>query len=347
MEDKMIEPVGEGLFDRVVSILDQARTNVVRAVNSNMVIAYWLIGREIVEHIQGGEQRAEYGQAIIKTLSKQLNERYKKGFSLTNLKTMRLFYLAFNQLDKKGHTLCGFLSWSHFKHLIRVENEAAREWYMNEAVKCNWSVRALERQIGTLYYERLLASNDRPAVESEAEDNTRPLIESPREVIRDPYILDFLGLPGSGKFLESEFEQALMDHLQSFLLELGRGFAFVGRQERISTETKDFFIDLVFYNFRLKCFVIIDLKRGELTHQDIGQMDMYVRMYDELRKDDSDNPTVGIVLCTGADESVVHYSVMKESERLFASKYKLILPNEEELRAELERERKSLEQRSE
>jgi len=222
---------------------------------------------------------------------------------------------------------------------MKIESLSAREWYMKEAVASNWSTRALERQVGSLYYERLLASSDKSSVEDEAGQNTRALVESPKEVLRDPYILDFLGLPGLGKVLESDLEQALMDHLQSFLLELGRGFAFVGRQERISTESKDFYIDLVFYNFRLKCFVLIDLKRGELSHQDIGQMDMYVRMYDELRKDESDNPTVGMVLCTGVDESIVHFSVMKENERLFASKYKLILPNEEELRRELEAER--------
>ena len=210
---------------------------------------------------------------------------------------------------------------------------------MHEAADQNWSTRALERQIGTLYYERLLASQDRAAVQAEALEQTRPLASSPREFVRDPVMLEFLGLPNAGRLLESDVEQALMDQLQGFLLELGKGFAFVARQQRISTESKDFYIDLVFYNYLLKCFVIFDLKRGELTHQDIGQMDMYVRMYDELKRGPDDNPTVGIILCSHKDASIVRYSVLPGNEQLFASKYKLVLPSEDELRAELERER--------
>ena len=302
-------------------------------------MTYWGIGQLIVEDEQGGEARPEYGKAVLKDLAKDLTARYGKGFDLTNLRKMRQFYLTFPIRDAVRLEL----GWTHYRILMKIESLSAREWYMKEAVASNWSTRALERQVGSLYYERILASSDKSSVETEASQKTNASDESskesPKEVLRDPYILDFLGLPGLGKLLESDLEQALMDHLQSFLLELGRGFAFVGRQERISTESKDFYIDLVFYNFRLKCFVLIDLKRGELSHQDIGQMDMYVRMYDELRKDESDNPTVGMVLCTGVDESIVHFSVMKENERLFASKYKLILPNEDELRRELEAER--------
>ena len=213
-----------------------------------------------------------------------------------------------------------------------------------EAAAQNWSSRALERQIGTLYYERLLASQDRTAVEREASAQLTEASAGPREFVRDPVLLAFLGLPGAGALLESELEQALMGQLQAFLLELGKGFAFVARQQRISTESRDFYIDLVFYNYLLKCFVIFDLKRGELSHQDIGQMDMYVRMYDELKRGPDDNPTVGIILCTHKDASVVRYSVLHGNEQLFASKYKLILPSEDELRAELDRERAQLQQ---
>jgi predicted nuclease of restriction endonuclease-like (RecB) superfamily len=248
---------------------------------------------------------------------------------------MRLFYQAFPKCDALRHEL----SWTHYRTLLRVDSATARDWYMHEAVTQNWSTRALERQIGTLYYERLLSSQDRVAVEQEAEAKLAGLDATPRAFVRDPVVLEFLGLPNAGTLLESDLEQALMTQLQEFLLELGKGFAFVARQQRISTESKDFYLDLVFYNYLLKCFVIFDLKRGELTHQAIGQMDMYVRMYDELKRGPDDNPTVGIILCTQKDASVVRYSVLQGNEQLFASKYKLVLPSEEELRAELDRER--------
>jgi predicted nuclease of restriction endonuclease-like (RecB) superfamily len=246
---------------------------------------------------------------------------------------MRSFYLAFPIRD----ALRTELSWTHYRTLLRVESESARAWYMHEAAEQNWSSRALERQIGTLYYERLLASQDRAAVKQEAGEKVAALKGGPREFLRDPVLLEFLGLPASGIMLESELEHPLMDQLQSFLLELGKGFAFVARQQRISTESRDFYVDLVFYNHLLKCFVIFDLKRGELSHQDIGQTDMYVRMYDELKRGPDDNPTVGIILCTHKDASIVRYSVLNGNEHLFASKYRFVLPTEEELRAELKR----------
>ena len=232
------------------------------------------------------------------------------------------------------------LSWTHYRLLLRVEKPEARTWYMNEAAEQNWSTRALERQIGSLYYERLLMSRGkRGAVEHEAKQKTAALAAAPEDFIKDPYVLEFLGIPDPHAFRESELEQAIIDKLQSFLLELGKGFAFVARQQRISTETKDCFIDLVFYNYLLKCFVLIDLKAGELTHQDIGQMDMYVRLYEDQRKNPGDNPTIGLILCTDKDETVVKYSVLNESSQLFASQYRLVLPTEEELRREIERER--------
>jgi len=288
------------------------------------------LGRHIVEFEQGGAARAAYGKRLLPELAKALTAEFGKGFDASNLRYMRLFYQAFPKCDALRHEL----SWTHYRTLLRVESETARQWYMNEAATQNWSSRALERQIGTLYYERLLASQDRAAVEQEGRTELLPLGTNPREFVRDPVLLEFLGLPNAGRLLESDLEQALMSQLQAFLLELGKGFAFVSRQQRISTESKDFYIDLVFYNYLLKCFVIFDLKRGELTHQDIGQMDMYVRMYDDLKRGPDDNPTVGIILCTHKDASVVRYSILHGNEQLFATKYKLVLPSEDELRAE-------------
>lgn len=279
--------------------------------------------------------RAEYGKKLLPTLAKVLAKEFGKGFDASNLRYMRLFYKAFPICDALRHEL----SWTHYRTLLKVDCDSARQWYMNEAATQNWSSRALDRQIGTLYYERLLASQDRVAVEQEASSNLQAFSNDPREFVRDPIMLEFLGLPKAGALLESDLEQALIEQLQGFLLELGKGFAFVARQQRISTESKDFYVDLVFYNYLLKCFVIFDLKRGELTHQDIGQMDMYVRLYDDLKRSPDDNPTVGIILCSQKDASIVRYSVLNGSEQLFASKYKLVLPTEEELRAELDRER--------
>ena len=254
---------------------------------------------------------------------------------------MRLFYQAFPIRD----ALRLELSWTHYRRLLRVDSDMARKWYMDEAANQNWSSRALERQISTLYYERLLMSRDKSAVMTEAVTNIHAMSDSPREFVRDPVMLEFLGLPDTGVVLETELEQALIEQLQGFLLELGKGFAFIARQQRISTEGRDFYIDLVFYNYLLNCFVIFDLKRGELTHQDVGQMDMYVRMYDDLKRKDGDGPTVGIILCAQKNKSVVRYSVLQGNEQLFASKYKLVLPSEDELRAELDREQAAIEER--
>ncbi len=326
------------LLAELAELIRQARQQALRAVDTLQVQTCWEIGRHIVEFEQGGEARAAYGKKLLPTLAKVLTAEFGKGFDATNLRHMRGFFLAFPIRD----ALRRELSWTHYRTLLKLDGDGARQWYMHEAATQNWSTRALERQIGTLYYERLLASQDRAAVEQEAASNLQALGKSPREFVRDPVLLEFLGLPNAGALLESELEQALIDQLQSFLLELGKGFAFVGRQQRISTESKDFYIDLVFYNYLLKCFVIFDLKRGELTHQDIGQMDMYVRMFDDLRRGPEDGPTVGIILCAQKDASLVRYSVLQGSEQLFASKYKLVLPSEEELRAELDRERARL-----
>jgi predicted nuclease of restriction endonuclease-like (RecB) superfamily len=324
----------EALLNNISTVIQQARGQVRQAVNHAMVVSYWEIGRLIVEDEQQGEARAAYGKQQLKYLSGQLTERFGKGFDVTNLRNMRRFYLAFPIRE----TLSLELSWSHYNILARVENPKAREWYMAEAAQQHWSVRALERQIGKLYYERLLSSKDKEAVEQEAAQQTSPLAEQPKEYLRDPYILDFLNLD-AGRYLESDIEQGIIDNLQHFLLELGKGFAFVERQQLIRFEDEDFYIDLVFYNFKLKCFLLIDLKLGKLTHQDVGQMDTYVRLYDEQRKDNDDNPTIGLMLCSEKSEAVVKYSVLADNQQLFSAKYLPYLPSEEELKQELQRER--------
>jgi len=323
---------------KIKSILEEARHNVYRHVNFVMVQAYWNIGREIVEEEQKGKQRAEYGATTIEELSQKLTVEYGQGFNKTNLWYMKQFYLAFKNL----HALRGELSWTHYRLLLKVEREEIRQFYLNECIQSNWSTRQLERQINTLYYERLLASKNKLPVKREADARAKKLAVSPEDQIKDPYVLEFLGLKEHPALKESELEHALIEKLQNFLLELGRGFSFVARQMRISTETQHFYIDLVFYNYLLKCFVIIDLKTTKLTHQDIGQMDMYVRMFEDKMKQPGDNPTIGIILCTEKDETVVKYSVLKDSKKLFASKYKLYLPSEKELRDEIEREKQIL-----
>ncbi|HEF4760503.1 TPA: DUF1016 family protein [Pseudomonas putida] len=339
--DETHDPQIALLLGNIGELIRQARQTVLRAVDTVQVQTYWQIGRHIVEFEQAGARRAGYGKRLLAKLAIVLTADFGKGFDASNLRYMRLFYQAFPICDALRHEL----SWTHYRRLLRVDSEKARLWYMNESASQNWSSRALERQINTLYYERLLVSRDRVPVMQEATTNIQQMKVSPRDFIRDPMVLEFLGLPNAGKLQESEIEQALIDQLQGFLLELGKGFAFIARQQRISTDSKDFYIDLVFYNYLLKCFVIFDIKRGELTHQDVGQMDMYVRMYDDLKRGAEDGPTVGIILCAKKDESVVRYSVLKGNEQLFASKYQLVLPTEEELRAELDREQALLEER--
>lgn len=322
------------LANAIAAQIEQARGQVRQAVNTAMVQSYWEIGRLIVDDEQQGQQRAEYGKQQLQSLSQLLTDRLGKGFDVTNLRNMRRFYLAFPIQE----TVSLELSWSHYNKLTKIENSAARDWYRQEAINNNWSVRALERQISTLYYERLLASQDKTLVEQEAKNNTQPLKESAKDYLRDPYILDFLNLDDKS-YQESELEQAIISNLQQFLLELGKGFAFVERQQRIRFDDEDFYIDLVFYNFKLKCFLLVDLKLGKLKHQDIGQMDTYVRLYDEQRKGSDDNPTIGLVLCSEKSEAVVKYSVLADQKQLFAAKYLPYLPTEEELKRELERER--------
>ncbi|WAC05860.1 MAG: PDDEXK nuclease domain-containing protein [Methanoregula sp.] len=335
------------LYDTLRQIIHDARQRAYQAVNHAMVEAYWNIGRLIVEEEQAGRSRAGYGTHLLEDLAGRLTGEFGRGFSVANLKNFRQFFLVFPRgcreddipPNKIGYTVCSGLSWSHYRLLMRVEDPAARGYYIGEAISQNWSVRALERQIDSLYFERLLKSRSRDAVIAEAKEATQSLATRPEDFIRDPYVLEFLQIPESLSYLERDLEKALIDKLQQFLLELGKGFSFVGRQFRISTETSEFYIDLVFYHFILKCFVLIDLKTGRLTHQDIGQMDMYVRLFEDRVKTNEDNPTIGIILCTEKDETVVRYSVLNDSSQLFASRYKLYLPSEQELVAEIEREK--------
>lgn len=340
----MLPAAQSNLTQDILQIIRTAQQKTVTAINFAMVEAYWLIGKRIVEEEQKGEARAEYGKGVIKALAQVLAQELGKGFNETNLKYFRQFYLAFRSYEK-SHTVCDEsfpelpreLSWSHYRLLMRLENVNARDYYIQEAVACNWSVRQLQRNINTLYYERLLTTTDKQYALQQAQ-----LMEKANttDFIKDPYVLEFLGLPMPLGFSEVEFEAAIIANLQHFLLELGKGFSFVGRQYRITTETKHFFIDLVFYNFILKCFILLDLKVGDLTYQDIGQMDMYIRLFEDRMRARDDNPTIGIILCTEKDETIVKYSMLDESKQLFASKYRLVLPSEEELRAEIERERR-------
>lgn len=335
MSAKKVVP-RSAFFDEVRAILAQARQRAYAAVNVAMVEAYWEIGRRIVEEEQQGKERAEYGAALIKELSKQLTAEFGKGFAVANLWNFKQFYLTFP--GEKLYALRRELTWTHYRLIMRVEGESAREYYIREAAEQNWSTRQLERNINTMYYERLLKSSHKKM----PLQKDGPERANLADFLKDPYVLEFLQIPESPNASEYEIESAVIDNLQQFLLEMGKGFSFVGRQFRISSETSHFYIDLVFYNYLLKCFVLIDLKNEKLTHQDIGQMDMYVRMFDDLKRGDDDNPTVGIIFCASKDETVVKYSVLKDSEQLFASKYRLVLPTEEELAREIERERRMI-----
>ena len=323
-------------YKHIKEILATARSKAYSAVNFVMVEAYWEIGKSIVER-QGGNPTAEYGTKLIEELSKQMTADFGKGFTVTNLKYMRQFYLAF----PNRHALRDQLSWTHYRLIIKVDDPQARAFYVEECAKANWSTRQLERQINTFSYQRLLASRNDYAV---VEDTTkREPAKSPEDIIRDPYVLEFLGLEQSASFYESDLEQALIDHLQKFLLELGRGFSFVARQKHINFDGRHFYIDLVFYNYILKCFVLIDLKTGDLNHQDIGQMQMYVNYYTRELMNEGDNPPIGIVLCSDRSDAIVKYTLPEGNSQIFASKYMLYIPSEEELKREIKAERKALE----
>lgn len=302
-----------------------------------MVQAYWNIGRIIVEEEQKGKTKAYYGKQLIAELAKRLKADFGKGFDQSNLWHMRSFYLAFPILDAVRREL----TWTHYRLLLRVERQEVRQFYLDECIAANWSTRQLERQINSFYYERLLSSRNKGLVKAEIKKlEPGP---TPQDIIKDPYVLEFIGLKESKAYLENELEQGLIDKLHDFLLELGKGFSFVARQKRITIDGDHFYIDLVFYNYILKCFVLIDLKVGKLVHQDIGQMDFYIRYFEEEIKLTGDNPTIGLILCAEKNEAMAKYTLLKGSKNLFASKYKLYLPTEKELKEELKRERQLLE----
>ena len=327
------------LYDDIRAIIINTRNTIYKAVNTGILEANWKIGRRIVEEEQAGASRAEYGQRVINDLAEKLSVEFGRGFDARELRRYRQFYLLFPKWD----ALRPELTWTHYRTLIRVENERARLYYMNEAALQNWSTRALDSQIERLTYERILSSQNQLIVKEAEDAASRQAQLTPADIIKDPYVLDFLGLLSGVNFYEKDLEKALIDNLQQFLLELGRGFSFVSRQYRFKTDNENYYVDLVFYNFILKCFVLIDLKVGKLTYQDIGQMDFYTRYFEENIRTETDNPTIGIVLCTERDNTIVKYSVMNDSNQLFASKYKLYLPTEEELINELETSRKQIE----
>lgn len=328
----------------IKSILASARQKAYVAINSAMVEAYWKIGERLVLEEQNGKDRAEYGKQIIQTISDELTQEFGNGFGVRTIRNFRQFYLTFPELEIRK-TPFSKLSWSHFQRVLKVSNEKARLYYLQEAAEQTWSIRTLDRNISTLYYDRMLASDDKQLVQDEMHTKTKSL--QAEDFIKNPVVLEFLNLPAGKAYTEAELEKALIDNLQAFILELGKGFAFVSRQEHIRTENSDFYIDLVFYNYILKCFVIVELKTDKLTHQDIGQLDMYVRMYDDLKRQADDNPTIGLLLCTETDKVVAKYSVLNENKQLFASKYMHYLPSEEELIREIELQKRLFEQQHE
>ncbi len=311
-------------YKDVRDILESARSNAYVMANDIMTYAYWNVGKRIVEQELKGSAKAKYGSYIIKRLAQELSDQYGTGFSIANIKNCRQLYVTFPQ-DSFGYSMIGKVHWSHLRTIMRLENAEERDFYLQETATECWSVRELERNIKSGYYKRIL-STQFPDKMGQAS-----------QFVKDPYVLEFMGIKENDRVVEKNVENAIISHLQKFLLEMGKGFCFVDRQMHICTETTDYYIDLVFYNYILKCFVLIDLKTHKLTHQDIGQMDMYIRMFDDLRKQEDDNPTIGIIFCTDKDETMVKYSVLNENEQIFASKYMTVLPTVEELRNELER----------
>lgn len=357
------------LVNDLRSIVSKARSKAFAAVNYSLVERNWRIGKRIVEQEQNGASRAEYGKHVIEIASAALTEEFGKGFSYTNIANYKRFYLTFNNLQilqtvseefkkQKHQTLSDessllpqkdqtqsiqselrFLPWSHYERLIRVEDKKAREWYAKEAFEQGWSYRTLNRNINTLYYERLLMSKKKQPVVNEMQDKTKAYQQDKLEYIKSPVVLEFLGLPEDTSLAESKLETAIINNLEKFLMEMGKGYALVARQQHIRTEENDYYIDLVFYNYLIKSFILVDLKVNRITYQDVGQMDMYLQMYDKMKKGPDDNPTIGIILCTETDSDVARYSTLAKNDQMFAAKYKLYLPDKEDLRREIERQK--------
>lgn len=339
MKNEEAAVTDSALYESIRNVLLESRGHAYQAVNTAMLMAYWSVGKLIVEDEQGGQERGKYGKGILTSLSERLVKEFGAGFSVRNLQQMKKFYLLFPNTN----AVRSQLTWTHYRSLLRVENPEAREWYLNEAIKEQWSSRQLDRQISTLYYERLLMSQQKSPVIAEA--NEKLATVEPEQFIKNPYVLEFLNLKNYPALRESDLEQALIDNLQDFLLELGRGFCFVARQKLMRYDDNDFYLDLVFYHSFLKCYVLIDLKIGMLTHGDVGQMDSYIRMFDALYKNDDDNPTIGLILCSEKNEAIAKYSVLNDGKQMFASKYQFTLPTPEELQAQVEKERRRIEAR--
>lgn len=327
----------DDIFKDMCGIIESSQKAAYQAVNTALVQRNWLLGYRIASEEMQGEERAKYGAEIIKKLSKELSKEYGKGYNKTNLYSFYSFYRSYPEIfhSASGKSV-SLLSWTHYRILLQVEDKKARDWYEKEAITQSWSVRTLQRNVSSQYYYRMLQTQKQELVENEMKELTSEYQNDKLEFIKNPVVAEFLGLASNTDFTESDLEKSILTNLQKFLMELGKGYAFVARQQHIHTEKQDYFIDLVFYNYILKCFVLIDLKTQKITHQDVGQMDMYIRMYDELKRSEGDNPTIGIVLCSDTDEDIAKYSVLHGNEQLFASKYKLYLPTEEELRAEIE-----------
>ena len=327
----------DDIMNDMRKIIEGSQKTAHQAVNTILVQRNWLIGYRIASQELNGEDRADYGAEVIKKLSFELTKEFGKGYTKSNLYSFYSFYKTYPEIFQTPSGKSAILlSWSHYNVLLQVKDKIARDWYEKEAYEQTWSVRTLQRNISSQYYYRMLQTQNRNRVENEMKQLTADFQTDKLEFIKNPVIAEFLGLSSNTDFTESELESSILSNIQKFLMELGKGYAFVARQQHIKTEKQDYYIDLVFYNYILKCFVLIDLKTEKITHQDVGQMDMYIRMYDELKRSEGDNPTIGIVLCSDTDEDIARYSVMHGNEQLFASKYKLYLPTEEELRAEIE-----------
>ena len=327
----------DNIMNDMRKIIEGSQKTAHQAVNTILVQRNWLIGYRIASEELNGEDRADYGAEVIKKLSFELTKEFGKGYTKSNLYSFYSFYKTYPEIFQTPSGKSAILlSWSHYNVLLQVKDKIARDWYEKEAYEQTWSVRTLQRNISSQYYYRMLQTQNRNRVENEMKQLTADFQTDKLEFIKNPVIAEFLGLSSNTDFTESELESSILSNIQKFLMELGKGYAFVARQQHIKTEKQDYYIDLVFYNYILKCFVLIDLKTEKITHQDVGQMDMYIRMYDELKRSEGDNPTIGIVLCSDTDEDIARYSVMHGNEQLFASKYKLYLPTEEELRAEIE-----------
>lgn len=328
----------QSVIDDVKGIISSGMESAYNATSRAMVLTYWNVGKRIVEQEQNGNQRAEYGAAMMDALAEELTKEYGKSYSKRNLQYFRKFYQCFPDIEIVNSCVHN-LTWTHFRSLLRVPDEDARVWYMSEAAHENWNVRMLDRNISTQYYYRLLQAPKKEAVIAEMKRKNAQISKTQFELVKSPVVAEFLGFKNEDSYLESDLESAILSHIRDFLMEMGRGFAFVARQQHIVTETEDYYIDLVFYNIELKCYVLVDLKMGKITHQDVGQIDMYVRMYDDLKRTAGDNPTIGILLCSETDEDIARYSVLHDNERLFMSKYLTYLPTKEQLKQEIERQK--------